>query len=78
MASIYFFIFILGITNALSLLLVLFSCRCVMRKTYFVRLIERSRLYEKFYNYHCYYWWIFIISVILHATLALYAYGIPN
>ncbi|MBS3108486.1 hypothetical protein J4409_01310 [Candidatus Woesearchaeota archaeon] len=49
-----------------------------MRKTYFVRLIERSRLYEKFYNYHCYYWWIFIISVILHATLALYAYGIPN
>ena len=44
----------------------------------FVNKMWQYEWYKKFYNWHCYYWWIFIISVILHATLALYAYGIPN
>ena len=70
-------VFILGITNVVSIIMVMFSCRCVMNKTYFINLINRSKVYGKFYNYHCYYWWIFIISVILHAAFALYVYGIP-
>ena len=70
-------VFILGLTNIISLLLVLFSCRCVMNKTYFVNLISKSELYHKFYSYHCYYWWVFITSVIMHVIIALYVYGIP-
>jgi hypothetical protein len=31
----------------------------------------------KFYSYHCYFWWGFFISVIVHTVLAFYLYRFP-
>ncbi|MAG20348.1 hypothetical protein CL618_02860 [archaeon] len=62
-------VYVLGFVNIFGLLLVLFSCRCLG----FRLKIGAS----KFYKYHCYYWWIFIISVLLHALLAFNVFGNP-
>ncbi|MBI2662442.1 hypothetical protein HYX11_03205 [Candidatus Woesearchaeota archaeon] len=68
-------IFFLGLSNLLFLILVLLSCRCMLGT--FVRKLWQYQWYQKFYSKHCYYWWGFTLSVFLHATLALYFYGIP-
>jgi hypothetical protein len=68
--------FILGATNIVGLILVFFSCRCLVSAGFISRMLERG-WYRKFYNLHCYFWWLFIISVVLHAIIALSAYGIP-
>jgi len=67
--------YILGLANILGLLLVLFSCRCIMNIK--PERLSKSKLYTNFYKYHCYYWWFFIISVLLHAILAITAFGNP-
>ncbi len=64
-------IFILGITNIIGLLLVLLSCRCIGSARLF-----RHGWYKKFYNLHCYFWLLFIGSVLLHTTLAFLVFGI--
>lgn len=69
-------VYILGITNLVSLLLVLFSCRCMMGVRLFAQLMKRS-WYKRFYTSHCYYWWVFVISVAFHSVLALVAFGNP-
>ena len=66
--------YVLGWTNIIGLLLVLLSCRCVIALPLKWR---ESKAYLKFYNYHCYYWWLFIISVLLHAIIAIVAFGNP-
>ena len=68
--------FILGFTNITSLVLVLFSCRCMMGIKLFVYLMKYS-WYKRFYTNHCYYWWVFIISVLLHTVFAFVAFGNP-
>lgn len=70
-------IFILGLVNLVSLLLVFFSCRCLMGKK-ITMFLWRSNLFKKFYRYHGYYWWIFFISVFFHSVLAIVVYGIPK
>jgi len=67
--------YILGYTNIIGLLLVLFSCRCIMSIR--PERLKRSGLYTFLYRYHCHYWWFFIISVALHAILAITAFGNP-
>jgi len=67
--------YLLGYANIIGLLLVLFSCRCIMGIK--PETLSKSKLYMKFYNYHCYYWWFFIVSVALHAVLAVTAFGNP-
>lgn len=69
-------VFILGITNLISLALVVLSCRCMLNH-YFSKKLWASPLYQKFYSYHCWYWRIFFASILLHITLALIVYGIP-
>ena len=66
-------VFILGITNIIGLLLVLLSCRCTLR----IKSFQRSRFYMWLYKYHCYYWYFFLISVFLHAVLAILVFGRP-
>ena len=67
-------IFIFGILNVVGIALVLLSCRCL-----FGRVINpKSRIMMKFYNMHCYYWLLFIISVLAHALLAFDLLGIPK
>ncbi len=69
-------IFILGITNVISILLVFFSCRCLVGVK-FVKKMFQYEWYKKFYNWHCYYWLIFITSVLLHTTIAFLVFGNP-
>ena len=65
-------IFLLGLTNLISIGLIFLSCRCLAGG-----FLSRYKWYPKFFNLHCYFWWIFIISVILHATIAFLVFGIP-
>ncbi len=68
--------FILGLTNLIGLVLVLLSCRCMLRFGIFKNSLQQ-RFYQRFYNFHCYFWWFFIVSVALHAIFTLAAHGIP-
>ena len=67
--------YLLGYANIIGLLLVLFSCRCIMGIN--PKKLAASKFYLVFYKYHSYYWWFFIISVALHAILAITAFGNP-
>lgn len=69
-------LFALGATNIIGLLLVLSTCRCIPMIGQLTSGLVKSKLYQKIYNYHCYYWLFFIISVILHAIVALMIFGI--
>ena len=64
----------LGITNIITLILVLTTCRC-MFGTIVGRLWERP-WYQKYYKLHCYFWILFIISVLSHAIFAIMSYGL--
>ncbi len=64
---------IAGITNVIFVVLVFFSCRCLVGKNIYSRLIKYD-WYKKFYTKHCYYWWAFFISVLVHTFLALSLY----
>ncbi|MBS3057095.1 MAG: hypothetical protein J4415_00535 [Candidatus Diapherotrites archaeon] len=67
-------IFVFGILNIVGIALVLLSCRCL-----FARLINpKSSIMMKFYNLHCYYWLLFLISVLAHALIAFDLLGIPK
>ena len=71
-------IYILGFTNVIGLILVLASCRCIpMNLSSIFKDLMKSKTYLKFYNYHCYYWLFFILSVVLHALVAIIAFGFP-
>jgi hypothetical protein len=66
--------YILGWVNIIGLFLVLFSCRCALGMK---ASMSKSKAYMSFYKYHCYYWWVFIISVAAHAILAIIGFGNP-
>lgn len=65
----------LGLTNVIFIALVWLSCRCRLG-SFGQRLMERG-WYRKFYNWHCWYWWAFILSVLIHATFAIDLFGLP-
>jgi len=68
--------FVLAITNAVGLALVLLTCRCVMGRRLTAFLWSR-KWYRKYYNVHCYFWYFLILSVSLHVAFGLLTYGIP-
>ncbi|MBI2547250.1 MAG: hypothetical protein HYW23_02275 [Candidatus Aenigmarchaeota archaeon] len=69
--------FVLGITNLLSMFLVFFTCRCMMGKK-LAEFLWQNDWYKRFYTTHCYWWWVFFISVAVHAAIAIIAFGIPR
>ncbi|MBM4446050.1 MAG: hypothetical protein FJ023_01695 [Chloroflexi bacterium] len=69
-------IFILGIVNLLAGMLIFFSCRCIPNGSLLSKLTKYPA-YQRFFRYHCYIWWIFWPSVIVHALLAIAFFGIP-
>lgn len=68
--------FIFGIVNVIGLALVLLSCRCLLGNSITKKLWQYG-WYKKFYSKHCYYWWLFIISVLIHAALGFLVFGNP-
>jgi hypothetical protein len=69
-------IFTLGFVNVLMMLLIFFSCRCLAGPKIFNWLFKYN-WFKKFYKVHCYLWWIFFVSVLVHAVLAIWMYGLP-
>ena len=69
-------IFVLGIINLISGVLVLFTCRCIPALS-FTGKIMQNKFYSRIYKYHCIIWWVFWISVIVHAVFAIALYGAP-
>jgi len=65
-------LFIAGITNIIFLVMVLLSCRCMVFSKYTQKLLS-----SKLNKYHCWYWWGFIASVLVHTVLAFYLFGWP-
>jgi hypothetical protein len=68
--------FVLGIINLISGLLVLFTCRCIPGLRISGNLMQ-NKFYKQLYKYHCYIWWVFWISVVVHAVLAIGFFGWP-
>jgi len=69
-------LFILGIINLVAGLLIFFSCRCLPGSRIGKGLMKHP-WYQKFFKLHCYIWWIFWVSVVAHAVLAMIYIGWP-
>jgi hypothetical protein len=70
-------VFVLGIVNLVSVILILFTCRCLPGLKIFSGKLMQNPFYKQIFKYHCYLWWIFGISVIVHAVFAIGSYGVP-
>lgn len=69
-------IFILGVTNAIMLLALFSSCRCVGASKVGALLMKRQ-WFKRYYKYHCYLWWILLVSVAIHMFFAINLLGFP-
>lgn len=69
-------LFVLGIVNVVTGLVVFFTCRCLPGSRIGKGLMKRH-WYQNVFKYHCYVWWIFWASVIVHAILAMRYIGWP-
>ncbi|MGD0781035.1 MAG: hypothetical protein ABR954_09725 [Dehalococcoidales bacterium] len=69
-------LFILGIVNLVTGLLIFFSCRCLSGSKLGKNLMK-YRWYQRYFKLHCYIWWIFWISVAVHAIFAIIYIGWP-
>lgn len=70
-------IFILGFVNIFSFLLLFGTCRCVPGSKLLAHLAQSAR-YKSLFRYHCYIWWLFWPSVVIHAALAILFFGWPG
>jgi magnesium-transporting ATPase (P-type) len=70
-------LFILGIINLAAGILIFFSCRCLPGSRIGKRLMK-YKWYQGFFKWHCYIWWIFWISVVIHAIFGLIYIGWPS
>jgi hypothetical protein len=69
-------LFVLGIVNVVTGLWIFFTCRCLPGSKIGKRFMQ-YRWYQRFFKTHCYVWWVFWISVMVHAVLALIYIGAP-
>ena len=67
-------IFLLGILNVVTGLLIFFSCRCLPGSRIGAALMQ-NRLYKGYYKWHCHIWKVFWPSVMVHAILAIVLFG---
>jgi hypothetical protein len=69
-------ILVLGFVNLVTGFLILFTCRIVPAFKPTRNLMQNS-FYKKFFRYHPVLWWIFWVSVIVHAVFAINLLGWP-
>ena len=69
-------IFVFGIINIVTGVMVVLSCRCFGGAKIGNKLMKYAS-FQRFYKYHCYIWWVFWISVIVHAVFAIGTLGSP-
>lgn len=68
-------VYIFGYINLISIFLVLLTCRCLLSK--YFHFLSKYNWFTKLYKYHCYFWWIFILSVLAHTILAFITFPYP-
>lgn len=69
-------IFILAIINLVTGALISLSCRCVPGMAWGALLMQTD-WFRQYYRFHCYIWWVFWLSVLVHAVLAILFMGLP-
>ena len=69
-------VFVTALINIAAILLVLLSCRCVNMWKITAGL-SKPAWFKHFFRWHCYLWYVFLPSVIIHAVFALKLMGIP-
>jgi hypothetical protein len=69
-------LFILGIVNLVTGLLIFFSCRCLPGSRIGKGLMKH-KWYQRYFKLHCYIWWVFWASVVVHAVFAIIYIGWP-
>lgn len=69
-------IFVLGIVNVVTGILILLTCRCIAGVKLAGKLMKYPA-YQRLFSYHCYIWWIFWVSVMIHAIFAIGLMGNP-
>ena len=67
----------LGILNLTMAILLFISCRCIPATKMFSHIMEHS-WYKSYYKYHCYLWYVFWTSVVIHASLAIAFLRVPS
>jgi hypothetical protein len=70
-------IFILGVLNLVLGVAVFFTCRCLPGSRIGARL-TRYGAYRRLFKGHCYMWWAFWPSVIVHSVFAIGFLGWPG
>jgi hypothetical protein len=70
-------LFSLGIVNLVTGLLIFFSCRCLPGSK-LGKPLMKYRWYQRLFKLHCYIWWIFWTSVVVHAIFAIVYIGWPS
>ncbi len=69
-------IFVLGISNLVLSSLIFLSCRCIPGWKLTGKLMQYGA-YKRFFKFHCYLWWVFWPSVVVHAIFAIALLGAP-
>ncbi len=69
-------VFVTALINLVSLVLVLFSCRCINMWPV-TSFLTKYPWFKRFFKWHCYLWYVLLPSVIVHAFFALSLLGFP-
>ena len=63
-------ILVTALINAITVLLLFFTCRFVP-SVKIAKPLMNKKWFKTLYKYHSYIWWILTPSVLIHATMAL-------
>ena len=69
-------IFITAMINLVSIILILFSCRCI-NSWKLTSGLTKYHWFKRYFKWHCYIWYVLLPSVIIHASLAINMLGVP-
>jgi len=69
-------VFVTAMINLISVLLVLTTCRC-MNMWKLTSSLNKHAWYKRYFRWHCYIWYVFVPSLIIHAIFAIRVMGFP-
>jgi hypothetical protein len=69
-------VFVTALINLVFIALILLSCRC-MGMWKLNTGLNKQGWYKKLFKWHCYLWFVFLPSLIIHAILAIRLLGVP-
>ena len=69
-------IFITAMFNIVLMLMILLSCRC-MNTWKLTSWLNKQAWFKAYFKWHCYVWYILLVSLVVHAVFALRFFGVP-